>query len=249
MTARPPVALWGVDGVIEPLAGGHRNQVFRIRTGARDLVIKSTRRSEAAIAWLVPVLSHATAAGFTVAAPMPSARGRFVENGWTCEPFLDGTPWTLALPKIAPMIAAFHRATARIPQRPGFAETRVLGTQALGGDIRLNDMPPDTVQVLRMAWRAFDDLPHSVVHGDLTPTNLIALPDGGIGLVDWDEARVDATAFDTSQTGKAPVDPDLQRALDAWECAACWQLEPDRARILATELRRNLVGRATNASR
>ena len=234
MTSGPPLDLWGVNGTLQPLSGGHRNRVFRLVGGAKDLVFKSTRRSEAAMAWLPPVLAQAQRAGFTVPDLVPSQNGRFVESGWSCETYLEGSRWSAPLTCIDPMIRAFHSATTRIAQRPGFAETRALARGDASGDIQMDLMPNAVMEMLLRAWTALRDQPHSVVHGDLTPANLIALPSGGVGLVDWDEARVDATVFDTNQTAGATITTAVKRALTAWECAACWQIEPARARDLAT---------------
>jgi len=234
MTSRPPLDLWGVDGTLQPLPGGHRNRVFRLVGGGRDLVFKSTRRSEAAMAWLPPVLAWAQRSGFTVPDLVPSQNGRFVEDGWTCETSLEGSRLSAPLTLINPMISTFHSATTRIAQRPGFSETRALSGGDASGDIQMDLMPHAVAEALLPEWTALRDLPHSVVHGDLTRANLIALPGGGVGLVDWDEARVDATVFDTSQTEAVPIPVKVERALTAWECAACWKIEPARARDLAT---------------
>ena len=97
-------------------------------------------------------------------------------------------------------------------------------------------MPPDLVRACRAAWEPFADRPQSVVHGDLNPSNLLRTRDGGAALLDWDEARADGSWFDLRalEPGGARGDAGAeQRALDAWEIAVCWLVEPDHARRLA----------------
>ena len=65
-----------------------------------------------------------------------------------------------------------------------------------------------------------------------------------VGLLDWDEARVDSPLLDLGALPEAelaglPTDDFrlAQRAAVAWEVAVCWQLEGDYARRRLKELR------------
>ena len=222
----PPTHLWGVTGPVQPLEGGHRNQVFKLSHPDGDLVFKSTRRSADALDWLHNVFHQI---GPDLCAPYlkASLSGQLLQNGWTCEPFIMGHPVSeqeaqqIKLPPI-------HG-----PQRHGFTTTPALGNHDTSGDIDLRAMPSDVVSACRAAWRALADLPTGVVHGDLNPSNLKRLPDGRICLLDWDEARVDARIFDLPI---ASLTPPQAKARTAFEVASCWQIEPDRARNLANSL-------------
>ncbi|AMY68509.1 phosphotransferase [Frigidibacter mobilis] len=235
---RPPdsvLALWGITAPLQQLTGGHRNAAWRTMCGqGRDLVIKGTRRSAAALAWLDGMMDAAEAAGFVVPRLIASGQGRLIEAGWTCEPFIDGRPFAAAdLAAIAVRIADLHRRTAALPQRPGFAGAVELAAGAeAGGDVDLRAMPVPLAQACRVAWGALRGQPQAGVHGDLGPGNLLWGMDGRPVLLDWDEARVDAVPFDTGPCGAA-LAPPLRRALLAWEIACCWQLEPERAADLA----------------
>ncbi|MEL6452963.1 MAG: phosphotransferase [Pseudomonadota bacterium] len=220
----PPLGAWGLTGTPVPLPGGHRNTVLRVG----DHVVKSTRRSEAAIAWLLPVLDAAEQAGLRAPRPLRSASGALVVDGWTCEACLPGAPTDPT--SIAAQMAAFHSLTQSQPQRPGFASAGALVMAHRGGDIDLTAMPPPLVARLRAAWAMLPN-DQTVVHGDLSRGNLLTGADGGVTLVDWDEARVDHPGFDLAQLGQH--DPIQARAAYAWEIACCWQIEPDRARALA----------------
>ncbi|MEL6566244.1 MAG: phosphotransferase [Pseudomonadota bacterium] len=223
MTA--PLDAWGLTGTPQSLAGGHRNRVLRVGPH----VLKSTRRSEAAVAWLLPVLDAAASAGFVVAPPIRSAAGVLVVEGWTCEPFLPGLPSDVAA--VGDRIRAFHARARAMPQRPGFAGSQELLVRDQGGDVDLSRMPAPLVRELRAAWAGVAHVPQGVVHGDLGPGNLLCDADGRYGLIDWDEARRDLLIFDTGSG--APRDTATARAAQAWEIACCWQIEPGRARTLA----------------
>ena len=83
----------------------------------------------------------------------------------------------------------------------------------------------------------------SVVHGDPSPTN-IRIDGDTVGLLDWDEARVDSPLLDLgalpdAESAGLPEEDfrQAQRASVAWEVAVCWQLESDYARRRLRELR------------
>ena len=231
---QPPIGQWGVAAALVALSGGHRNTAFRTHVLARDLVFKSTRRSEAAIAWLVPVFELAAQSGFIVPWPMKSKRGRYVEDGWTCEMFIHGAMFRAEdMQGIGAQIAAFHAATRQIAQRPGFASAGALLQSDVGGDVDLRVMPREIAARCREAWSRIHRLPVCVVHGDLQPGNLLRVEGGQAALLDWDECRVDAGLFDDAAVGLAVADQAAERAVMAWEVACCWTLEPAYARELA----------------
>lgn len=76
-------------------------------------------------------------------------------------------------------------------------------------------------------------IPKSVVHGDPSAAN-IRVNGKRIRLLDWDEARVDHIDLDLAALPCSDLAQDrlrkAQAALDAWEAANSWTLEPDYAR-------------------
>ena len=217
----PPLDAWGLTGTAVPLTGGHRNTVLRVG----DFVLKTTRRSEAAIAWLLPVFQRLERYGLRAPHPIRSARGGFIAEGWICEPFVTGTPCNpLHLRAAWPRVT---RSSGNIPQRPGFAAARTLCRMPRGGDIDLTRLPPVLARALRTAWRALDHARPCIVHADLNSSNLILTGDG-IAIIDWDEARVDHPGFDRAALGIG-TRIETHAAL-AWEIACSWQLEPHHAR-------------------
>lgn len=238
MMTHPPIAKWRIDAALVPLAGGHRNAVLRTVGLQRNVVFKSTMRSRAAIEWLAAVQDTARRCGFVVPQMIRSASGRVVEDGWTCEDFIDGPHVTEdAMPTILPLVARFHNATADLVQRPGFLSSADLVTQSVGGDVDLDAMPPDLPDLVvrcRAAWQAMQGRQISVIHGDLNPANLIKCGDDHIALIDWDEARRDYCFHDVGALQDG--DEGVRRARLAWEVACSWQIEPDHARRVAQRL-------------
>ncbi|RVV96900.1 hypothetical protein EKE94_16280 [Mesobaculum littorinae] len=228
----PPTRLWGVKGRLEPCIGGHRNRVLRSTGPGERVIFKSTRRGAGALAWLGAVHDRAEAAGFAVPRLIPARTGRLIESGWTCEPELPGRQLTpTEVEAVLPGIARFHDLCHDIMQRPGFASARALCACDRGGDVDLTLLPENLRRACRAAWRALPPDPLTVVHGDLSHGNLLWCPDGRIGLIDWDEARVDAPVFDRAALGAAGAA--ARRAAMAWEIACSWVIEPAHARRLA----------------
>ncbi|WP_108259619.1 M20/M25/M40 family metallo-hydrolase [Mangrovicoccus ximenensis] len=124
-------------------------------------------------------------------------------------------------------VEALHAACRTLPQRPGFASARELLTLDDGGDLHLAALPADVAETIRDAWHALTHRRETVIHGDLTPGNLLACPDGRTALIDWDESRRDLALFDLGQIG--PVDSREWRAILAWEVACSWAEHPAHA--------------------
>lgn len=78
------------------------------------------------------------------------------------------------------------------------------------------------------------------MHGDPGPANIRVSPEG-IGLLDWDEARVDYTDLDLADLPVSDLPPArlaaAQAAVTAWEAANGWTIEPAYARRQLSLLR------------
>ena len=228
---------WSDSVVIRPLEGGYRNTVLLIEQAGVLRVAKSTRRSEAAVRWAARAMQAASSAGFVVPHFIPSRAGNLVENGVTVEAYLRGDSVEQAdLEDMLPLLKAFHEATRSFPQRPGFASAVDLLVETRGGDVDLSQMPNELVETCREAWQVLQGEPQSVVHGDLNPSNVLRMSDGRFALLDWDEARFDASLFDTLALSET-ISQKFERELFlAWEVAICWQIEPEYAREQAEKL-------------
>ena len=207
---------WGGLSLLGPLGGGARSALWRTACGR---VLRHTGASEPAVRWLLPVLALARRAGIEAPRPIPRPSGALACAGWTLEPFAPGRhPASAAL--LAPRVAAMHRVTRSIPVRPGHPAV---------GDAPL---PPPLRGLRGLLPRG----PRCAVHGDLHPGNIL-VGEGAVTLLDWEEARRDAPAFDRAGLGGDPV----LRSLN--EAAAGWRREPAHARRHARALRARLGSR------
>ena len=218
------------------MTGGARNAVLRGTDAGDQYVFKSSQRTENQIAWLEHVQIAARAVGLHVSVPQPAQDGTCLQSGWTMERFVHGrTATATEMRRLAPLVAALHKATSAVPQRPGFASAPDLMHQDRGGDIDLSRMPPDVVSLCRAAWGLVPDEPVGIIHADLTPSNVIITPEGTPVLLDWDEARADLQLFDRVALGEVR-DPISRAASLAFEIVMCWCIEHTRARDLARDL-------------
>jgi Ser/Thr protein kinase RdoA (MazF antagonist) len=222
----------------EPLGGGNRNVVIGATVGGVRVVARRTPREHDALAWEIDLLAFLARRGFVVPRPVPTIDGSLFHDGVCVLSWLDGdqptsdADWRL----VATTLQRLHATTLTWPQRPGFGGTREFLDQVKGGDIDLTKMPEDGVTRCRLAWREIADEPRSVVHGDPGAQNL-RLSRDGVGILDWDEARVDASVLDLAENPLAAelVRPQarliaVQTAATAWEAANGWLVEPDYAR-------------------
>ncbi|GAB3429568.1 phosphotransferase enzyme family protein [Actinophytocola sediminis] len=232
---------WGQVAVVGRLAGGHRNEVLELRRGGERLVARVTRRTPESLDWELDLLEFLAANDFIVPETVPADDGRRHVDGVVVARWLTGrAPTSYDWPAVTEQLRRLHALTADWPQRPGFASTRDLLTTDQGGDVDLSAMPADAVTAVRAAWRALDG-DHTIVHGDPGELN-VRVTDQGIGLLDWDEARVDHPDLDLADL---PVPAGLphprnrvaRAAINAWEAATSWTLEPAYARTRLAELR------------
>ena len=220
----------------ERLTGGAANDVWTVRLGDRLAVGRLGRRSDDDLAWETDLLVHLDAAGLTVPTPIPTPDGRGFVDGLTITPWVDGgsprsdTDWR----RVADTLREVHRVTEGWPQRPGWRSSHDLLTVDTGTKVDLTAMPAEGVVRCRAAWARLEGVPHHVVHGDLNPGN-IRLTADGVGLIDWDEARVDLAQLDLVLPGDAG---DLGAEYDtacqasaAWEAAVCWDDDYSKRRL------------------
>ena len=231
---RDVLAAWGPVTVIRPLGGGNRNDVLEIRRGRERLVARRSRRTPASLDWEVDLLDHLAGHGLRVPVLVPSLDGQRHVYGVVVQAWLDGVaPTARDWPAVAETLHRLHAVTANWPQRPGFACTRELLGIDRGGDVDLTAMPAAAVAACRDAWRPIVGRPEAVVHGDPGAAN-IRIADGEVGLLDWDEARVDCVDLDLAELPAAGLPPgrlaEARRAATAWEAANGWIVEPGYAR-------------------
>jgi aminoglycoside phosphotransferase (APT) family kinase protein len=263
---REVLAAWGPLTVVGPISGGNRNTVLELLRGRQRLVARRSRREPASLDWEIALLGHLSRRGIRVPAVIPAADGRLHVDGVVVQSWLAGAPPGPAdWPAVADTLRRVHAVTAGWPQRPGSASTRELLTADRGGDVDLSLMPPDAVTDCRRAWARLAGTPEAVVHGDPGAPN-IRVTAAGVGLLDWDEARLDYTDLDLAELpgyelpSRDLPSRDLPRrdlprrdlpgrdlppgrlaaartAATAWEAANGWTVEPAYARRQLSLLR------------
>ena len=225
---------WGPLRMVGRLSGGYRNEVLEVRRGADRLVARRSRHSAASLSWEAGLLEHLARCGIRVPTVVPALDGRRHVDGVLVMSWLEGrSPQAADWPAVAATLRRVHEVTRGWPQRPGAASTRELQTTERGGAVDLTVMPADAVAACRRAWAALAGSAEAVVHGDPGPAN-IRVTASGVGLLDWDESRVDATELDLAELPGADLPPDrlavVRAAATAWEAANGWTVEPSYAR-------------------
>ncbi|OLF07568.1 hypothetical protein BLA60_27000 [Actinophytocola xinjiangensis] len=234
-----PLSPWSGAAVVGRLTGGHRNEVFELRRHGERLVARVSRRTGPALDWELDLLEFLSTHDFIVPTVIPTDDGRRSADGVVVQRWLGGRePTTYDWPAVTDVLHRLHALTGDWPQRPGFAATRDLLTADHGGDVDLTTMPADAVRAVRAAWAGLAGR-HTVVHGDPGAPN-VRITDRGVGLLDWDEARVDHPDLDLADL-PVPALPQARNrtaraAIDAWEAAAGWTREPEYARGRLAEL-------------
>jgi len=207
---------------------------MELRLGDERLVARRSSRTPASLDWEADLLGHLASHGLRVPVPVPALDGRRHVDGVTVQPWMSGhQPQPGDWPAVAATLRRVHELTMDWPQRPGFASTIDLLTAAQGGDVDLTKMPADAVAACRKAWARLAGAPLGVVHGDPGPAN-IRIAEYGVGLLDWDEARVDCTDLDLADLPGRHLPPErlnvARTAVTAWETANGWVVEPSYAR-------------------
>jgi Ser/Thr protein kinase RdoA (MazF antagonist) len=242
------MAEWPDLELLDQMTGGHRNPVYRGRYQGRDVVVRRSGRPDDSLAWELDLLDHLATNGLRVPRTVPAADGRRHVGPVLVQEFLPGGPprteadWR----NVLAVLADLHELGQGWPQRPGFASARSLLTEPTGGDVDLDAMPADAAAEVRAAWLpVLDSVPETVIHGDAGGGNILVDDDGTVGLIDWDEARVDVPAFDLARPRLELVELGVKDAAWreamvaslAWEAATCWRAEPVYARRQLAELR------------
>jgi Ser/Thr protein kinase RdoA (MazF antagonist) len=199
---------WGAV-VIGPMPGGARSRLWRVEVGGVPCVARRVAVGEPSLCWLARLQAVAVAQGLRLAPLIPASNGALTVGGWTVEPWLEGQPGTAAdLPEVRRALRRMHRATRGWPARPGLVPRLPLRLPVATGKV-------------------------AAVHGDVHPGNVLRLAGGGLALIDWEEARIGDTRLDLGFSRDAAG----RAAHAAAEVAACWRVEPERARIMARRLR------------
>lgn len=241
------LAPWPGLTAVRRLDGGHRNEVWEVHGADRRYVARRSRREPPSLDWELDLLQALGAEGTWVPRTVRTAHDERHAHGVVVQTWLDGHQpsthheWAL----VSTALQRVHAFTRGWPQRPGFRSTQELLRTPRGGDVDLDAMPGSAVADCRAAWRTLTGrraakYRPAVVHGDPGSSN-IRIDGDRVGLLDWDEARVDHPDLDLASIPGGPLRSERLRracdAVDAWEAANGWTVELEYARRRLADLR------------
>ena len=235
---------WG-DVEVEADVSGLRNRVWTIRLRGERCVARKNERSGEVLDWELDLLAALQDQGFTVPLPIATASGERRIGGLVVLSFIEGREpeGKRDAGLVGDELRRLHSLLPARPQRPGFRTCHELIATDTGGDVDMSLLPPEDAALCRSTWRQLPEREPAVIHGDPSPTN-IRIDGDRVGLLDWDEARIDSPLLDlgalpdAESAGLSADDFDRARlASVAWEVAVCWQLEDEYARRRLLELR------------
>lgn len=224
------LASWGEAEILRPLSGA-RNRLYEITLNGRPSVARRSDRSAASLDWELVLLRRLADAGLAVPAPLPLPGGALSQDGVVVMPKIPGAPpdGPDDRRRVAEFLQRLHDLTRDWPQRPDSAAA--VDQPRAAGDVDLDQLPAAARAASLDAWRPLAAQPRSVVHGDPHAGNILIDGDT-VALLDWDEARVDASILDIAALPPAHVAAPAwaRRAVDAWEVGCSWLREPAYAR-------------------
>lgn len=232
---------WGTSATLRArLSGGNRSDVWAAEVDGRRCTMRLSSRVPQALDWELDLVQFLGAEGIEVPEVVADTSGERRCGQFFMLSWIDGRPpaghadWRA----VARTIDRVHALTTAWRQRPTFASTVDLLTQDAGGDVDLTLMPREAVELCRGAWKPLLGMTQSAIHGD--PRGNVLITRSGVALIDWDEARVDASILDLAGLPGDHAPPAelaiARRAASAWEAAAGWTLEPAYARRRLAEL-------------
>lgn len=230
---------WQSLRLIELVDEGNRNEVWSAEFDGIAVAVRQSRRSAASLQWELDLISALAAEGFVVPDIIETDDGRRHVDGVVVQRWIDGAPptstsdWTA----VADELRRLHRSVdlaVVLGQRPDCCSVSELGQRRCSVDADLDVIPDDVLAVLQPVFDEFSGVPSVIVHGDPDPSNLRITSNGSVGLLDWDESRLDVPFHDLSNLGTQVLADDLHaranRLSHAWEVANAWTAEPGYAR-------------------
>ena len=227
------VTPWAGLRLIEPATGGNRNGgVWRGELDGAPVAVRRSRRSAPSLAWELNLMARLDRDGFRVPTVIPSSDGRLSVSGVVVQRWLDGREPSTSddWRAVAAELQRLHATTASFGQRPGCCAVTELRAGRRSVDADLDRIPPEVETLVLAVFESLGPLPTAMIHGDPGPGNIRIGTDGSVGLLDWDESRVDVVWHDLSNLGVQVLgDADhatANRLSDAWEAVNAWQAEP-----------------------
>lgn len=244
--SRFDVSAWSGVRLAERAEDGHRNDVWSGWSPDGRVSIRRSRRSPASLAWELELLQELSYAGFVVPTPLLTDDGSLSVHGVVVQHWIDGREphtdheWR----SVADELQRLHEMFAGHRQRPGCTTVTGLDRTGRSVDADVAALPADVADDVLAVFAAFAEVggaDTSVIHGDPGRTNVRITHDGRVGLLDWDESRVDIVDLDLANLAMQVLDDRRHRRAqalaDAWETVNAWTVEPDYARRRLAALR------------
>lgn len=240
---QPDVSVWRGVSLVERVAEGQRNEVWFGDSPYGPVAVRRSRRAADSLAWELDLLDALDADGFLVPVALRTTAGDRSHDGVVVQRWIDGRPpatdgdWTL----VADELRRLHDRCRGWVQRPGCIAVPELGRDGHSVDADMSVLPDDVAADVMAVFADLRDVERSVIHGDPGAPNIRITSDGRVGLLDWDESRVDVVWHDLSELGvQVLTGEDLARAgrlSNAWEAVNAWTAEPEYARRRIARLR------------
>ncbi|HEY2792576.1 MAG TPA: aminoglycoside phosphotransferase family protein [Micromonosporaceae bacterium] len=212
---------YGIEaGSLTPLSGGEACRVYCI-DGSQPLVARMSPLTVAELAWTATAADAFGRIIPEVVRPIAALDGALATgvdgDALSVWPYVDGVRLDREDPSArdaaARLLAALHRNCALIGNA---ARPPSPPESSLPGDV--TDVTDPQLDERLRAWRSTGGWPYGGVHGDFFRGNVLCRDGRIVGLIDWDEARVDYVA--------------TELAWSVWEFAKARdgdRLRPDRA--------------------
>ena len=192
---QPALAEFGLTGEPRPLAFG-TTQTYRIG----DVVLKQihetsleNNHSPQLASWIADFSSRVVQDGFRLPQPLRNLSGEWITpSGWTAMTYLPGRyPTAEDLPACIAGVAALHKAIRLVPKNPlmddnrtawGFAQRHSWGEMP---DRALQPQLAELVERLYALRRPIQTAPWQVIHGDISPENILIAPGQPPAFIDF----------------------------------------------------------------
>lgn len=228
------------------IAEGNRNEVWRGSLNDKPVSVRRSRRDDRSLNWELDLIDYLNTAGFKVPTVIESNDGRRHVDCTVVQHWLHGRApdtdhdWQL----VAVTLQRLHGATTTYPQRPDSCAVTQLTRSSVSGDADMSALPQDVANDVFNVFASVSKLPTSVIHGDPMAGNIRIDDSDVVGLLDFDESRVDVAWHDLSNLGVQILDDadhaQAARLSDAWEAANGWIIEPQYAQRRLEALRTSL---------
>lgn len=229
------VGAWSGLKLVAEIAAGNRNEVWQGELNGSKVAVRRSGRSIESLQWELTLLDFLAGQDFWVPVVIPTDSSDLHCDGVVVQEWIDGhepdsdDDWS----RVAQELQRLHHVGRNYPQRPGCCVVSELAQQRTSVDADLDALPAHAQTQVLAVLDSFDDAPVSLIHGDPWAPNLRIAADR-VGLLDWDESRVDFSWHDLSNLGVSVLDPATHERADrlsnAWEAVNGWVAEPIYAR-------------------